>query len=117
MQESKYIMESDDESFRLDIKVDPELIRRQARWAGIKPGMRVADLGCGPGNIAAILHDMVQPGGSVVGVDGSSERLDYARNKYGREGIEFVSHDLAAPFEDLGESGTGNQPRPQSVHP
>ncbi|MCF6237988.1 MAG: methyltransferase domain-containing protein [Candidatus Marinimicrobia bacterium] len=103
MRDNKYIMESDEESFRLDIKVDPELIRRQANWAGLKPGMRVADLGCGPGNISTILHDMVQPGGSVVGVDGSIERLDYARNKYGREGIEFVNRNLAATLEDLGE--------------
>lgn len=102
MAASKYIMENDEESFRLDIKIDDDTIRRQAQWAGIRPGMRVADLGCGPGNISTILHDLVQPGGSVVGVDGSPERLDYARNKYSRKGVEFVHRDLGQPLTELG---------------
>ena len=102
MQESGYIMENDDEAYRLDVKVEPERIRAQASWAGIGPGMRVADLGCGPGHISAILHEMVQPGGSVVGVDASEERLAYARHKYGRRGVEFVAGDLAGSLDDLG---------------
>jgi len=102
MPESKYLMENDEEAYRLDIKIDEARIRQQAAWAGIMPGMRVADLGCGPGTITAILHDMVQPGGSVVGVDGSAKRLDYARRKYGAEGIEYRAANLALPLDDLG---------------
>lgn len=102
MPENKYLMENDDEAYRLDIKIDAERIRQQAAWAGLRPGMRVADLGCGPGTITAILNDMVQPGGSVVGVDGSGERLDYARRKYGREGIDYRAANLAQPLDDLG---------------
>jgi ubiquinone/menaquinone biosynthesis C-methylase UbiE len=97
--ENGYLMESDQESQRLDSKIDPQIIRRQAEWAGIRPGMRVADLGCGSGRISAILHEMVQPGGSVIGVDGSSERLAYAGNKYGRDGIEFRKGDLTEPLD------------------
>ena len=103
MPENKYLMENDDEAYRLDIKIDEERIKSQARWAGIKPGMRVADLGCGPGTITAILHDLVQPSGSVVGVDGSTERLAYARGKYGRPGIDYFSASLDQPLDDLGE--------------
>ncbi len=103
MAENKYLMESDEESFRLDVKVDTETIKRQAEWAGILPGMRVADLGCGPGNISSILYELVQPGGSVVGIDGSSERLEYARKKYGREGISFEKRDLTEPLDDIGQ--------------
>lgn len=104
MPESKdsYLMEHDEEAYRLDIKIDEERIRSQAAWAGIKPGMRVADLGCGPGKITSILHDLVQPGGTVVGVDGSAERLAYARAKYGAEGIEYRAANLAQPLDDLG---------------
>ncbi|HHO47820.1 MAG TPA: class I SAM-dependent methyltransferase [Desulfobacteraceae bacterium] len=98
-----YLMENEVESYRLDGKIDAESIRRQARWAGLRPGMRVADLGCGPGRITALLHDLVQPGGKVVGVDGSAERLDFARKKYGRSGIDFVQGDISRSLDHFGE--------------
>jgi ubiquinone/menaquinone biosynthesis C-methylase UbiE len=96
-------MESEWESYRLDVKIDSKSIIRQAKWAGIKPGMRVADLGCGPGKITSLLHDLVQPGGTVIGVDGSVERLEYAKKKYGRKGIDFVHGNLTQPLEYLDE--------------
>ena len=101
--EKKYLMESEVESFRLDFKVDKKTIHRQVKWAGIKKGMRVADLGCGSGAITSILHDLVQPGGSVVGIDRSKDRLDYAKQKYSKEGISFILRDLTGPLEDIGE--------------
>lgn len=103
MLKNRYLMESEGESFRLDIKIDSESITRQAKWAGIKPGMRVADFGCGPGNITSLLYDLVQPGGTVVGVDGSAERLEYARKKYARNGIDFVHGDITRSLDHLGE--------------
>jgi len=103
MLQSNYLMESEWESYRLDVKIDAEAIKRQAKWAGIKPGMRVADLGCGPGKITSLLYDLVQPGGTVVGVDGSAERLVYAQQKYGRKGIDFTQGDLTQPLDHLGE--------------
>ena len=45
--ECGYLMESEAEAIRLDVKTDGRAVERQARWAGLKPGMRVADLGCG----------------------------------------------------------------------
>ncbi len=44
-----YLMESDEETLRLDLKTDAKTVEKQALWAGIKPGMRVADLGFGSG--------------------------------------------------------------------
>jgi SAM-dependent methyltransferase len=35
--------------------------------AGIRPGMRVLDLGCGAGDVTFVAADLVGPGGSVVG--------------------------------------------------
>jgi ubiquinone/menaquinone biosynthesis C-methylase UbiE len=99
MQKNEYLMENDDESFRLEIKIDENRIKRHALWAGIKPGMRVADLGCGSGKITSILHELVQPGGSVVGVDNSDERLEYAREKFGRNGIKYMTGNLHEPFD------------------
>ena len=74
-----YVMESEEEAFRLDLKTDPETIRRQARWAGLRPGMRVADLGCGSGKTTGVLAEIVRPGGAAVGVEISEQRLELNR--------------------------------------
>jgi ubiquinone/menaquinone biosynthesis C-methylase UbiE len=96
-------MENEAESYRLSLKTEESKVREQALWAGIKPGMRVADIGCGSGKTSAILHKLVQPGGAVVGVDFSEERLDYARRHYGGPGIEFRRKDILELPDDLGE--------------
>ena len=48
-------MEDAEEAVRLDIKTDAIVVEKQALWAGIKPGMRVADIGCGSGKTNSIL--------------------------------------------------------------
>ena len=63
----EYLMESDEETLRLDLKTDVRLVEKQARWAGIKPGMRIADLGCGSGKTTSVLYHLTQPGGSAIG--------------------------------------------------
>jgi SAM-dependent methyltransferase len=98
-----YLMENVDEETRLEWKTDPDDVRKQAGWCGIKPGMRVLDAGCGTGKTASILFDMVQPGGSVLGIDFSDRRLDFAREKYGRPGLEFRKCDLTKPLEGIGK--------------
>ena len=102
MYDLDYLMESEEETFRLDIKTDSAVVEKQALWAEIAQGMRVADLGCGSGKTTAILHKLVQPGGTVVGVDLSEERIKYAREHYGAEGIEFICRDIRNPLDDLG---------------
>ncbi len=97
-----YFMESDEEIKRLEIKTDVEDVYRQARWAGIRPGMRVADIGCGPGITSRALYDLVQPGGEVVGVDIAPHRVAYAREKYGRPGLEFEHLNALHPMDRLG---------------
>src|SRR5215471_16350202 len=47
--------------------------------AGIRPGMRVADIGCGVGMVTNMLSKLVGPKGNVVGVDASKDQLDQAR--------------------------------------
>jgi SAM-dependent methyltransferase len=96
-------MESDDEAFRLELKTVWTVVEKQALWAGIKPGMRVADIGCGSGKTTAILGTLIQPGGKAVGIDGSEKRVDHARAKYGTPGITFERRDIQAPLEDLGK--------------
>jgi len=98
-----YLMESEDETVRLDVKTDPAVVEEQGLWAGARPGMRVADLGCGSGKTTSVLHRLVQPGGSSVGVDFSRERIDFARSHYGAEGPEFVCEDIRLPLDALGQ--------------
>jgi len=98
-----YLMENDQEAFRLDIKTDPEAVRKEADWCGISPGMRVLDAGCGPGKVTSILQEKIHPGGSILGVDYSRERIDYAKKRHShKSGIDFRVHDLRDPLEDAG---------------
>lgn len=99
----EYFMESEEEVIRLDIKTDPIAVRRQATWAGLQPGMRVADAGCGSGKTSAILYSFVKPSGKVVGIDFAPSRIQYAKKNYEREGIEFVCRDIRKPLDDLGK--------------
>jgi len=101
---SDYFMESEDEAIRLDVKTDHDAVRRQAAWCGVQPGMRVLDAGCGAGITTAILGEMAQPGGTVLGVDYSQERVNYAGKHYGhKKGIAFDLHDLRHPLDRFGK--------------
>jgi len=102
MPEHIYLMESDEEALRLDLKTDAKVLKKQARWAGIKPGMRVADIGCGSGKTTFLLHQMIQPGGQTVGIDSSEKRLTYAKEHYSGTDIQYVCKDILEPLDDIG---------------
>jgi ubiquinone/menaquinone biosynthesis C-methylase UbiE len=93
-----YLMENRDEDLRLTLKTDPEVVKRQAAWAGISPGMRVLDVGCGSGITTAALADLVGETGHVTGLDASEERLEGARRSYSSERVSFVRHDIRKPY-------------------
>lgn len=102
MQNSTYLMENDEEAFRLDLKTNTETVEKQALWAGIKPGMRVADIGSGSGKTTLKLHELVQPGGAAVGIDIAEQRIAYAKEHYSAPGIEFKCSDARESLEHLG---------------
>ena len=81
MQGKEYLMENDEEALRLDIKTDTSVVEKQALWAGIETGMRVADIGCGSGKTTSILHKLVQPDGVAIGVDGAEKRIECAKER------------------------------------
>jgi SAM-dependent methyltransferase len=56
-----------------------ELTRDGLIRAGIEPGMRVLDLGCGVGDVSLIASDLVGPTGAVTGIDISPSALAIAR--------------------------------------
>lgn len=102
LSKSKYLMEHEKEAQRLDQKTDRERLSEQALWAGLRPGMRVADIGCGSGKTTGFLHSLVQPGGSAMGVDASAERIAHAQRTQSSLGATFVCRNIYAPLEDLG---------------
>jgi len=53
--------------------------RRILLRAGLKPGMVVADFGCGVGATTRTLAEMVGPTGSVTGIDVSAAQLEQGR--------------------------------------
>ena len=98
-----YLMENPEEAVRLEVKTDPEAVRSQALWCGLRPGMRVLDAGCGPGLVTSILNEMIQPGGEIIGIDYSEERIRHARKRHAKDGgIDFELRDLTRPIDDLG---------------
>jgi ubiquinone/menaquinone biosynthesis C-methylase UbiE len=67
------------------------------RRAGIAPGMRCADLGCGPGAVTRELARLVGPTGRAVGLDLDEVSLQRAREVAVQEGlgnVEFRAADL-----------------------
>ena len=56
------------------------------REMGLRPGMRVLDLGCGTGLNHPLLQEAVGPTGTVVGVDSSRQMLAQARRRASRHG-------------------------------
>src|SRR6059036_228001 len=52
--------------------------------AGVQPGQRVLDVGCGTGYFARLIAQAVGPEGLIVGIDPSPEMITYATRKAGR---------------------------------
>ncbi|MBP7001650.1 methyltransferase domain-containing protein [Amaricoccus sp.] len=55
--------------------------------AGIGPGMRVLDVGCGVGDVSLLAARLVGPTGSVHGVDRSPEAIAVAARRVAREAL------------------------------
>jgi ubiquinone/menaquinone biosynthesis C-methylase UbiE len=66
------------------------LVRAAAFVAGVRPGYRVIDIGCGPLGALRELAEMVGPEGAVVGVDVSRESLGRARFVLDQQGLGWV---------------------------
>ena len=65
--------------------------------AGIGPGMRVLDVGCGVGDISLLAASLVGPEGAVLGVDRDSLALGHARERVSAMGltnVDFVEGDI-----------------------
>jgi len=76
-----------------------ELSEHLLRLAGLQPGMRVLDVGCGSGDVSFLAARVVGPGGSVTGIDRSPESVAMATtraNAAGLANVRFQTADAAS---------------------
>jgi ubiquinone/menaquinone biosynthesis C-methylase UbiE len=95
-------MENRNEIQRLELKTGYNEVEIQALWAGLKPGMRVLDIGCGSGKTTEFLKKLAGPESEVIGVDGSEERIEYANEHHKLDKMRFECRDFYQSIEDLG---------------
>jgi SAM-dependent methyltransferase len=82
-----------------------------AAWqrAGIAPGQRVLDVGCGPGYAAFDLAQVVAAGGTVVGVDESPPFVAHCNQQAKVRGLPWLSA-VAGDVQHLTPELIGSQP-------
>ncbi len=74
-----------------------DLMERLLMEAGLSSVMRVADIGCGGGEISLLLSRLVGQTGQVIGFDHDPQSLSVAKQRATAEGysnITFVQRDL-----------------------
>lgn len=82
-----------------------EMTERMLDDVGIRPGMRVLDIGCGPGWVAQMLSRRVGSEGRVVGVDQSPQMIEIARQsarEAGLANITFIEGGFDVAFPERG---------------
>jgi SAM-dependent methyltransferase len=75
-----------------------DLTEEVLRRAGVEPGMRVLDVGCGTGDVSFLAARLVGPTGAVLGVDRSAEAVEVAQGRArdaGLGNVSFVVQDLS----------------------
>src|ERR1700761_4684247 len=60
------------------------------RLAGLRPGMRVLDVGCGPGDVSFVAARLVGPQGAVIGIDAADDIIELARDRAAKHGLTSV---------------------------
>jgi SAM-dependent methyltransferase len=84
---------SDDELARYRLMAEHAHAGEADLWslAGVGAGARVADVGCGPGAVSALLADLVGPTGHVCAVDGGAEAVAAAEALVAAAGLTNVT--------------------------
>jgi SAM-dependent methyltransferase len=94
--EDRYVLGHDAleiERLQLQAAIIGSITRRLIDQSGIRPGMRVLDIGCGPGDVSMLLADAVGETGRVVAFDREPRAIAVARARAQAAGyrrIEFV---------------------------
>jgi len=94
---------SDPEIARLDTQAEFLTLPTRAllQASGLKPGMRVLDLGTGLGHVARAVAEIVGPQGEVVGLDSSPRMLEVAASRVDSPPqVRYVEGDVTAWRDD-----------------
>jgi 2-polyprenyl-3-methyl-5-hydroxy-6-metoxy-1,4-benzoquinol methylase len=74
----------------LQARLYDEYTENALRMSGLRPGMRVLDVGCGPGDVSFVAARLVGPAGAVLGVDAAADIVDLARSRAAEHGFSSV---------------------------
>lgn len=108
MNHSNYILATGDRAvdrLKLLDEIFGPSTRELLRNAGLREGMRVAEIGTGTGLVALWMAALVGSGGSVTAVDTSDEQLRIAEQNATAAGLRNISFHRASAYEtslDLG---------------
>jgi 2-polyprenyl-3-methyl-5-hydroxy-6-metoxy-1,4-benzoquinol methylase len=69
------------ERLQIQAAVIADITKRLIRECGIRPGMRVLDIGCGAGDVALLLAESVGPSGQVVAIDREPRAIERTRDR------------------------------------
>ena len=100
MQDTNYVFghsQPEIERLRRQAEMLRPITQRLLVSAGLENGMRVLDIGCGPGDVTMLAADLVGPTGRVVGIDRNEAVIDAARQRISELGfsnVEFAQHDV-----------------------
>jgi ubiquinone/menaquinone biosynthesis C-methylase UbiE len=80
-----------------------DLTAHTLKLAGLAPGMRVLDVGCGAGDVSLLAASIVGATGTVVGVDLNPDAIALAKGRVADAGITNVSYEsgdiTALPYD------------------
>lgn len=82
---------------RLDLQgaLYRDITVRALTEAGVEPGMRLLDVGCGSGDVSCLAAEIVGPSGAVVGVDRGDAAVESARRNAEARGLGNVTFEVA----------------------
>lgn len=95
-----YILGSSNKEFKrleLQSQIFEQESMQTLKLAGIKPGMRCADIGCGTGDVTFMMAKLIGKRGSVIGIDRNSDAIELCNKKAKKErlaNIRFLAGDI-----------------------
>ena len=93
LQDATYVLRRGDEGarrLRLLARVKWPSTRALLRRAGLGPGMRCLDVGCGTGEVTLKMARIVRPDGQAVGMDADRAFVSHAQSEAGRLGVSAL---------------------------
>jgi SAM-dependent methyltransferase len=89
---STYLLGHEDAEVRrlmLQARLYDDYTEHGLRLAGLRPGMRVLDVGCGPGDVSFVAARLVGLEGSVLGID-AADIIELARTRAAEQGLTSI---------------------------